>query len=129
MPSRPTPAFDRWFIPAVRIPIGTAVFEELLFRSVLFGLMARLRTVRFAVIGSSIVFGLWHVVPAWESAADGAGATAGAVVGTVAITTVAGVIFALLRVRSGSVVASMMAHASVNSFAYIGALVVIENRG
>ena len=41
---------------------------------------------------------------------------------------VAGVIFAPLRVRSGSVT-SMMAHASVNSFAYIGALVVIENRG
>jgi len=80
-------------------------------------------------VWSSIVFGLWHVVPAWESAADGAGATAGAVVGTVAITMVAGVIFALLRVRSGSVVASMMAHAAVNPFAYIGALVVIENRG
>ena len=120
---------EHWFIPAVRIPIGTAVFEELLFRSVLFALLVRLRDVRVAVIMSSIVFGLWHIVPAWESAADGAGAIAGAVVGTVAITMVAGVIFALLRVRSGSVVASMMAHAAVNSFSYLGALVVVEHLG
>ena len=35
--------FERWFVPAVRIPIGTAVFEELLFRSVLFALLVRLR--------------------------------------------------------------------------------------
>ena len=55
--------FDRWFIPALRIPIGTTVFEELLFRSVLFALLVRLRDVCVAVIMSSIVFGLWHVAP------------------------------------------------------------------
>ena len=118
--------FDHWFVPAIRIPIGTALFEELLFRSVLFGLLARARSTRYAVVGSAIVFGLWHVVPAWETAPVGPASVAGAVVGTVAITTVAGVVFALLRMRSGSIIASVIAHSATNSFAYLGALVVFH---
>jgi membrane protease YdiL (CAAX protease family) len=60
---------DRWFvplvrIPLVRIPLGTAVFEEILFRSVFFAFVVRLRDVRTGIIATSIVFGLWHIVPA-----------------------------------------------------------------
>jgi membrane protease YdiL (CAAX protease family) len=117
--------FDHWFIPIVRIPIGTAVFEELLFRGVLLGLLIRLRSVRFAVVASAVIFGLWHIVPAWESATGDVVQVGGAIIGTVAITTVAGVIFALMRVRSGSVAAPMLAHAALNSFAYVAAVVVI----
>ena len=117
--------FDHWFIPIVRIPIGTAVFEELLFRGVLLGLLIRLRSVRFAVVASAVIFGLWHIVPAWESATGDVVQVGGAIIGTVAITTVAGVIFALMRVRSGSVAAPMLAHAALNSFVYVAAVVVI----
>ncbi len=55
---------DRWFVPLVRIPLGTAVFEEILFRSVFFAFVVRLRDVRTGIIATSIVFGLWHIVPA-----------------------------------------------------------------
>jgi membrane protease YdiL (CAAX protease family) len=116
--------FDHWFTPTIRIPFGTVVFEELLFRSVLLALLMRMRGIRFAVIGSSIVFGLWHIVPAWEGANGGVVQVVGAIIGTVAITTVAGLLFALLRVRSGSVIAPTLAHAATNSFAYLAAIVV-----
>jgi uncharacterized protein len=113
--------FDRWFVPLVRIPLGTAVFEEVLFRSVILGALLRRHCPRTAVVVSSALFGLWHVVPASESAgADLAGIAE--VLGTVAATAVAGVAFALLRLRSGSVVAPVLAHAAVNSGAYVAAL-------
>ena len=46
-------------------------------------------------------------------------------VGTIAVTTVAGVLFAWLRLRSGSLVAPILAHIATNSFAYVGALVAL----
>jgi hypothetical protein len=42
------------------------------------------------------------------------------------ITTLAGVLFALLRMRSGSIIASVIAHSATTSFAYLGALVVFH---
>ena len=110
----------RWLRPLVRIPLGTVVFEELLFRSVLFGLILRRWGDVAAVVGTAALFGLWHVVPAWETAE---GSVAAAVAGTVAVTTVAGVLFGLLRRWSRSVVAPMLAHWATNSLAYLAALV------
>jgi membrane protease YdiL (CAAX protease family) len=48
----------------VRIPVGTAAFEELAFRGVLYGLLHRAGGKRVALAGSSVAFGLWHVGPA-----------------------------------------------------------------
>ena len=45
-----------------RIPVGTAVFEEVAFRGVLPGLIARTTTEPAAVGLSSLLFGLWHVL-------------------------------------------------------------------
>ncbi len=118
--------FDRWFVPLVRIPLGTAVFEEVLFRSVLFAVALRLWGLRWAIASTSIVFGLWHVAPAWETSSGSPLATGGAIVGTVLITTVAGVLFALLRVWSGSVLAPVLAHWATNSLSYAAALLALE---
>lgn len=116
---------ERWFVPLVRIPLGTAVFEEVLFRSVLLGaLLATMRTWK-AVAVSSVLFGLWHVVPAWETTDAGVLATVGAVIGTVVVTTIGGVLFAVLRTWSRSVVAPILAHTATNSFAYAAALVAL----
>jgi membrane protease YdiL (CAAX protease family) len=117
---------DRWFVPLVRIPLGTAVFEEILFRSVFFAFVVRLRDVRTGIIATSIVFGLWHIVPAWESTSGSAIGTVGAIVGTVVVTTVAGIVFALLRVWSRSIVAPVLAHWATNSLAYAAALVALD---
>lgn len=118
--------FDRWYVPLVRIPLGTAVFEEVLFRSVLFAVAVRLWGLRRAVASTSILFGLWHVVPAWESSSGSAAAAVGVIGATVLITTVAGVLFALLRVWSGSVVAPVLAHWATNSLSYGAALLALE---
>ena len=117
---------DHWFVPLVRIPLGTAVLEEVLFRSVLLGALLRRGSTRSAVVWSSVVFGAWHIVPAWETADGSAIAVAAAIVGTVAITSVAGVGFALLRLWGRNVIAPTIAHTATNSFAYAAALVSLD---
>lgn len=113
--------------PLVFIPIGTVVFEETIFRGVLLGVLLRWGTRRRAVVVTSVVFGLWHLPPALSDASGkGAIEAAGVVVGTIAITTVAGVLFAWLRLRSGSLVAPIFGHIATNSFAYVGALIALQ---
>lgn len=65
-------------------------------------------------------------VPSWETTDGGAGAVAGVVVFTVIVTTFAGVVFALLRIWSKSIVAPILAHAASNSFSYLAAIVALE---
>ena len=57
----------------VRIPLETALAEEIIFRGVLLGLALRSRTPLGAVASSSIWFGLWHVYPTLGSLGRGAG--------------------------------------------------------
>ena len=45
----------------IRIPLGTALYEEILFRGVLFGMLARRFTPLASAVWSSLAFGLWHV--------------------------------------------------------------------
>jgi uncharacterized protein len=107
----------------VVIPFGTVALEELAFRSVLWGMLARhLRP--WQVLGTtSVVFGFWHVIPALRvgetnqgvSDAVGGAGSAAVVVGTVLLTTVGGLVFGELRRRSGSVLASAGAHWATNS--------------
>jgi uncharacterized protein len=47
----------------VRIPLGTALLEEVAFRGVLAAMLTRRHGVRAAVVVSSLLFGLWHVLP------------------------------------------------------------------
>ena len=114
---------------AVRIPIATALGEELIFRSALLGLFRRKHSTVTAVAASSLLFGVWHVLPTLESLARNPPADGdhsvihklGVVAGTVAATTAAGVGFSLLRLRSGSVLAPVIVHAAINSSAFIAA--------
>ena len=117
----------------MRIPFGTALAEEVLFRGALLGLFLLHHRPRTAVILSSLAFGLWHVLPTLHSvttnqaAAEAATSTAsklGVVAGTVVVTTVAGIAFCWLRRRSGSLLAPWMAHTGINTFAFTAARVV-----
>ena len=81
-----------------RIPVGTVLTEELLFRGVLDSASPAL---------SPIFFGLWHIHPA-RAAGD-------PVVGTVVATAAAGVVFSWLRARSGSVLAPALLHYFLNA--------------
>ena len=112
-------------MPLVIIPVGTALFEETIFRGVLLGVLLRTGSRRSAVLVSSGLFGLWHI-PAALHDGNGHSSTAalGAVLGIVLFTSAAGVVFAFLRLRSGSLAAPVLAHAATNICAYLAALAV-----
>ncbi len=50
----------------LRIPLGTALLEEVAFRGVLFGVWLETAGARRALIGSSVAFALWHIAPTVE---------------------------------------------------------------
>lgn len=106
----------------VVIPVGTVIVEELLFRSALHGLLSRVLTPLWTVVAGSVLFGLWHVLPAANGGAVSSDAVSVGstwlVVGTFVATTVAGALFIWLRERSGSVAAPMLAHLATNSTTY-----------
>ena len=110
----------------VMIPLGTVLLEEVAFRSVLWGFLSRHARMSRVLIGSSLLFGLWHVLPAAASAtgneaigsavgALGPWAKAAVVAGTVLFTAFGGVVAGELRRRSGSVLASIGMHWATNS--------------
>jgi membrane protease YdiL (CAAX protease family) len=121
--------------PLLRIPIGTAVFEELVFRGVLLGMFLRCMSPLRAATSSSVLFGLWHVLPTGltidnNGAFGGLAATnsglALAIVGGVLGTWLVGYLFCWLRLRANSVVAPILLHAATNSLTYLGAVVVVR---
>lgn len=104
----------------VLIPLGTVLVEELAFRGVLQGLLDRATTRRGSLVIASVLFGLWHVVPAATGGGVGDGDVAVPLlaVGTFLATTVAGAGFWWLRDRTGSLVAPMLAHLATNSVTF-----------
>ncbi|GHI85929.1 hypothetical protein Sxan_32930 [Streptomyces xanthophaeus] len=113
----------------VLVPVGTVLVEEIAFRGVLYGLVHRARGAVPATVVSSLLFGLWHVLPSLHLAAakpavnsvvgdSGLGAVL-AVLGAVLFTAAAGVLFCELRRRSGSLLAPMGLHWAVNAFGYL----------
>jgi membrane protease YdiL (CAAX protease family) len=107
----------------LRIPIATALGEELVFRAALLGLFGRGRSPRIALSASSALFGLWHVLPTLDSLEPQPGRAA-VVAGVVVATAGAGVAFASLRLRTRSVLAPAVAHAALNVAALVAARVV-----
>ena len=115
----------------VVIPFGTVLFEELAFRSVLWGMLARHLRPWQVLVTTSGLFGFWHVIPALHvggtnrGVSDVAGVAGNAVVvaGTVALTTIGGLVFGELRRRSGSVLASAGAHWATNALGVLFGLV------
>jgi membrane protease YdiL (CAAX protease family) len=120
------------FETVVRIPLETALAEEVIFRGVLLALGQRSRSRRWAVATSSMLFGLWHVVPTLGALERGAQSRpeAQATVSTAAVvatTAGAGAGFAWLRLRANSVVAPILAHAALNMVAFVGVRVTTGN--
>lgn len=121
-------------IALVRIPFGTALFEEIAFRGVLLGLLLRLMRPPWAVLWSSVVFGLWHIAPTLvtlqiNDIAPGSAQGLGAITGSVVATTVAGALFCWLRLASRSLVAPICAHWATNSLGLAAAALVQRTSG
>ena len=121
-----------WTVLVV-IPLGTVLPEELVFRGLLLALLGRRYGLLAASLLSSGLFGLWHVVPALGGGtanatmasvvgADAAGTVVRVVV-TVVFTALAGVVLCALRLRSGSLLAPVLAHWTVNGLGVIVTLI------
>jgi CAAX protease family protein len=118
------------FETLVRIPIGTALAEEVLFRGALLGVLERRRSRRVADALTGALFGLSHVLPTVDrlngTHSDAVGekrhARTGAVIGVVVATMAAGYGLAWLRDKSGSLAAPVIAHAVLNDLAFLAAL-------
>jgi membrane protease YdiL (CAAX protease family) len=104
----------------VRIPLGTALAEEILFRGVLFAWLRRAMRTSFTVALSAAMFSLWHVtstlalVDAVEPSPGCPGRVATLTV-TLASTAVAGVGFAILRLLGRGLLVPVLVHASLNA--------------
>lgn len=113
------------------IPVGTVLVEEVAFRSVLWGMLARHMTTMRTLLVSSTLFGVWHVLPSLDFAASrglgdgipGTTATVLVVLGTVAFTAIGGAVTGELRRRSGSVLASAGMHWATNALGVLFGLV------
>src|SRR5690606_13056202 len=118
------PTRDALITALVVIPLGTVFVEEVAFRGVLQGLLTQHRGVGWGLGVSSALFGFWHVLPSLglvevnpairAIAGDSPTAQALVVAGVVAFTTIAGLLLAELRRRSGSLLASGGLHWAVN---------------
>jgi uncharacterized protein len=117
----------------VVIPLGTVLPGELAFRGLLLALLGRRYGVVAGTLLSSGLFGLWHVVaslgggPANAAMVDVVGGdaagTVARVIVTVCFTSLGGLVLCWLRLRSGSLLAPMLAHWTVNGLGVIVALV------
>lgn len=115
----------------VRIPLGTVVWEEVAFRGVLLAVLARMLPIRAAIAASAAVFGVWHVRPTLSALAandlvDGRLLTVLAVLLGCVATAVAGVVFAWLRVRTGSLLAPVLLHLAANATGVLAAAAAIQ---
>jgi uncharacterized protein len=120
---------------AVRIPLATALAEELAFRGALLGLLEQRHSRTTAVAWTSLLFGVSHALPTLKHydgnpasglVADPGGARRIAVLASTLSTAGAGCLFAWLRLRSRSLVAPILAHAATNVSAYLAGRWVVS---
>jgi uncharacterized protein len=116
------------------IPLQTVIPEELAFRGVLHGTLTRAWGFRGVAVAGSLLFGLWHIATSLGLTSSNVGFTrlfGGGVVGmltgvTLAViaTAIAGFVFSWLRRRSGSLIAPIALHWSLNGLGALAAALV-----
>jgi membrane protease YdiL (CAAX protease family) len=116
------------------IPLQTVIPEELAFRGVLHGALNRAWGFRGVALAGSLLFGLWHVATSMGLTSSNVGFTrllGGGVLGMLAgvtlaviATAAAGFVFSWLRRRSGSLLAPIALHWSLNGMGALAAALV-----
>lgn len=99
------------------IPFGTVLIEEFAFRGVLLALGSMLWSTPWALVWTSVLFGLWHISPALEMHDSHAATKGGSwttVLGTVVFTGLSGVGFGLLRLWTDSLFPPAALHWAAN---------------
>jgi membrane protease YdiL (CAAX protease family) len=118
----------------VIIPLQTVIPEELVFRGVLHGTLNRAWGFRGVALAGSLLFGLWHIATSLGLTSNNVGFTrlfGGGIVGMLAgvllavlATGAAGFVFSWLRRRSGSLIAPIALHWSLNGLGALAAALV-----
>jgi membrane protease YdiL (CAAX protease family) len=113
---------------ALRVPLGTAVWEETAFRAVLPALLQRVMPVRGARVANSVLFGVWHVRPTLEALRLNGVATGGlrdwaGVAGAVVANVLADILLSRLQRTTGSLLAPTLVHVATNSGGTVAAAV------
>jgi membrane protease YdiL (CAAX protease family) len=116
------------------IPLQTVIPEELAFRGVLHGALDRAWGFRGVAATGSLLFGLWHIATSLGLTRSNVGftrlfggglpGTVAGVVLAVAATAAAGFVFTWLRRRSGSLIAPIALHWSLNGLGALAAALV-----
>jgi membrane protease YdiL (CAAX protease family) len=116
------------------IPLQTVIPEELAFRGVLHGTLDRAWGFRGVATLGSVLFGFWHIASSLGLTSGnvgftrilgtGFGAMMVGVVGAVIATGAAGFVFTWLRRRSGSLLAPIALHWSLNGMGALAAAAV-----
>jgi uncharacterized protein len=116
------------------IPLQTVIPEELAFRGVLHGALNRAWGFRSVALAGSLLFGLWHVATSLGLTSSNVGFTrlfGGGMIGMLAgvamavlATGTAGFVFSWLRRRSGSLIAPIALHWSLNGLGALAAALV-----
>jgi len=124
------------WVVLVQIPLGTVVLEEVAFRGVLPALMGASPAIRWRwipVLGASILFGLWHILP--SIGIDNANAAVGGALGhnqvltsTLAVVsmTVAGVAMCALAHLGKGIKTTMLLHWATNSLGFFAAWLLLN---
>lgn len=115
------PGDSIWVTALLLIPLRTVILEELTFRGALWGLLERRFGTWWALGGTSLAFGCWHVAPALSLAERTEGAIAASVLGVLFFTSLAGLVLGELRRRSGSVIAPAALHWAANGVGLVAA--------
>ncbi len=118
----------------VIIPLQTVIPEELAFRGVLHGALDRAWGFRGVLAVGSLLFGFWHIASSLGLTTGNVGFTrilgggvfgvVAGIVGAVIATAAAGFVFSWLRRRSGSLIAPIALHWSLNGIGALAAAVV-----
>lgn len=116
------------------IPLQTVIPEELAFRGVLHGALDRAWGFRGVAAAGSLLFGLWHIATSLGLTSSNVGLTrlfGGGITGVIAgvvlavcATAAAGFVFSWLRRRSGSLIAPIALHWSLNGVGALAAALV-----
>lgn len=109
----------------IAIPLLTVFFEEFLFRGILWGYIRNHWDPLKATLGSSVLFGLWHVLAArgmdksflLDAGIPSAIAEPVLMIGTVIATSCAGIILCELRRRTDSLWVPVAVHWAINASA------------
>ena len=109
---------------ALFLPFGAVVPEELAFRGALLGALLRWTSAVRAVVGSATAFALWHVgvifVTVNETPLAHSALFPLAVVAALVVVFAGGLLFAALRLRTGTLASTIALHWAFNAAVLIG---------